>query len=233
MQTRVGVKVEHNEFTGIEWQPSARMRWTPAKGNTLWASVSRAVRTPSIIEDSARLTSYVSPRALTGGLPLFVSSYGNPNLQAERLVAYELGYRTQITPRLSFDATVFLNDYDRLVTVDLIGAPRLVPNLPSPYLTWNALAGNALLMTPEQRQRLAALVALVPGDFAAVRRQIDVLDLQPHPQIKRLLARLRLNAIGRVSKHLLADDDAVLDVDVPGAGAAARARSGAAISGYR
>jgi SpoVK/Ycf46/Vps4 family AAA+-type ATPase len=38
-----------------------------------------------------------------------------------------------------------------------------------------ALAGNALLMTPEQRQRLAALVALVPGDFAAVRRQIDVL----------------------------------------------------------
>lgn len=144
LQLTVGVKVEHNEFTGVEWQPSARMRWTPVKGNTLWASVARAVRTPSIIEDSARLSSYIPPRAFTGGLPLFITSHGNPNLQAERLVAYEVGYRAQVTPRLSFDATVFLNDYDRLLTVDLIGAPRLVPGLPSAYLTWNAQAGNAL-----------------------------------------------------------------------------------------
>ena len=57
LQLTVGVKVEHNEFTGVEWQPSARMRWTPVKGNTLWASVARAVRTPSIIEDIARLSS--------------------------------------------------------------------------------------------------------------------------------------------------------------------------------
>jgi iron complex outermembrane receptor protein len=144
LQVTVGVKVEHNEFTGVEWQPSARMRWSPARGNTLWASVARAVRTPSIIEDSARLSSYIPPRAFTGGLPLFVTSHGNPNLDAERLIAYELGYRVQINPRLSFDASVFLNDYDRLLTVDLIGAPRLVASLPSPYLTWNALAGNAL-----------------------------------------------------------------------------------------
>ncbi len=144
LQLTVGVKVEHNEFTGVEWQPSARMRWTPTKGSTLWASVARAVRTPSIIEDSARLTSYIQPRAFTNGLPLFVNSAGNPNLNAERLIAYELGYRAQVNPRLSFDASVFLNDYDRLVTVDMIGTSRLVPGLPSPYLTWNALAGNAL-----------------------------------------------------------------------------------------
>ena len=144
LQLTVGVKVEHNEFTGVEWQPSARMRWTPTKGSTLWASVARAVRTPSIIEDSARLTSYIEPRAFTNGLPLFVNSAGNPNLNAERLIAYELGYRAQVSPRLSFDASVFLNDYDRLLTVDMIGTPRLVPSLPSPYLTWNALAGNAL-----------------------------------------------------------------------------------------
>lgn len=144
LQLTVGVKVEHNEFTGLEWQPSARMRWTPTKGSTVWASVARAVRTPSIIEDSARVTSYIGPRAFTNGLPLFVNSNGNPNLNAERLIAYELGYRAQVNPRLSFDASVFLNDYDRLVTVDMIGAPRLVPSLPSPYLTWNALAGNSL-----------------------------------------------------------------------------------------
>jgi hypothetical protein len=43
-------------------------------------------------------------------------------------------------------------------------------------------------MTPEQRQRLAALVALVPGDFAAVRRQIDVLggEFDPDEFISQL-----------------------------------------------
>jgi SpoVK/Ycf46/Vps4 family AAA+-type ATPase len=38
-----------------------------------------------------------------------------------------------------------------------------------------ALAGEACAMTDEQRSRLAALDQLAPGDFAAVKRQVDVL----------------------------------------------------------
>jgi len=38
-----------------------------------------------------------------------------------------------------------------------------------------ALAGNADSLSGEQRQRLAALDELAPGDFAAVQRQVDVL----------------------------------------------------------
>ena len=38
-----------------------------------------------------------------------------------------------------------------------------------------ALGGAAEALTDEQRQRLAALDQLVPGDFAAVRRQVDIL----------------------------------------------------------
>jgi SpoVK/Ycf46/Vps4 family AAA+-type ATPase len=38
-----------------------------------------------------------------------------------------------------------------------------------------ALAGDAAGMTPEQRQRLRQLEALAPGDFASVKRQVDVL----------------------------------------------------------
>ena len=44
-----------------------------------------------------------------------------------------------------------------------------------------ALAGNALLLGPEQRTRLAALDQLAPGDFAAVRRQVDVLGVEFEP----------------------------------------------------
>ena len=38
-----------------------------------------------------------------------------------------------------------------------------------------ALGGDAALLDDEQRARLALLDLLAPGDFAAVRRQIDVL----------------------------------------------------------
>jgi SpoVK/Ycf46/Vps4 family AAA+-type ATPase len=38
-----------------------------------------------------------------------------------------------------------------------------------------ALAGDAALLTTEQRGRLAQLTALAPGDFASVKRQVDVL----------------------------------------------------------
>jgi hypothetical protein len=38
-----------------------------------------------------------------------------------------------------------------------------------------ALAGDATLLTPSWRSRLARLEQLCPGDFAAVKRQVDIL----------------------------------------------------------
>ena len=46
----LGTKLEHNDYTGFEYQPSARLAWTPAASQTLWAAASRAVRTPSRID---------------------------------------------------------------------------------------------------------------------------------------------------------------------------------------
>ena len=46
----MGVKVQDNDYSGMEVQPSGRMLWTPNSQNTVWASVSRAVRTPSRVE---------------------------------------------------------------------------------------------------------------------------------------------------------------------------------------
>lgn len=44
-----------------------------------------------------------------------------------------------------------------------------------------ALGADAARLTPEQRGRLAALDELVPGDFAAVQRQVDILGLGFEP----------------------------------------------------
>lgn len=116
----LGTKVEHNSFTGFEVQPSGRLLWTPDKRHSAWASVSRAVRTPSFIERGLDLT------LATGPVPpavLILGLVGSENFNSEEVLAYEMGYRAQPTDRLSVDTSVFFNDYRRLSTVQF-GTPQ-------------------------------------------------------------------------------------------------------------
>jgi len=46
----VGSKFEHNDYTGFEFQPTGRLLWTPSPRHSLWAAISRAVRTPTRAE---------------------------------------------------------------------------------------------------------------------------------------------------------------------------------------
>ena len=42
LKLTLGAKVEHNEFTGFEFQPSARLLWTINKKQVAWGAISRA-----------------------------------------------------------------------------------------------------------------------------------------------------------------------------------------------
>ena len=55
MQVTVGSKFEHNPFTGFEFEPNVRILGTLTKEQTVWAAVSRAVRTPAITEEGLQL----------------------------------------------------------------------------------------------------------------------------------------------------------------------------------
>ncbi len=46
----LGTKLEHNDYTGFEVEPSARLQWNATSKQMIWAAVSRAVRTPSRID---------------------------------------------------------------------------------------------------------------------------------------------------------------------------------------
>ncbi|MCU7946566.1 MAG: TonB-dependent receptor [Candidatus Thiodiazotropha sp. (ex Cardiolucina cf. quadrata)] len=107
----LGSKYEHNDYTGNEFQPSLRMTWTPDNNNSFWWAISRAVRTPSRIETDVNIR--VGP----------ISVSGNEAFDTEKLLAYELGYRTQATSNLSLDIAAFYNEYDDLSTFELIGPP--------------------------------------------------------------------------------------------------------------
>ena len=104
----VGSKLSRNDFTGFEIQPSARLRWTPTPQQTVWTAVSRAVRTPTRIEDDFRFRAQGTPVG-------FVTVRGNRDLEAEDLLAIELGYRNRPLEWLSFDIATFYNRYDGIV----------------------------------------------------------------------------------------------------------------------
>jgi hypothetical protein len=57
-----------------------------------------------------------------------------------------------------------------------------------------ALDGDAQRLTDEQRTRLLALDQLAPGDFAAVKRQVDVLgeSFEPDEFLSQLEAEHRV-----------------------------------------
>jgi iron complex outermembrane receptor protein len=123
----IGSKLEHNDYTGFELQPSARLLWKPNKQNSFWGAVSRAVSTPSRLEINTRVTNVAGPAELVLS--------GNPDQRSEELLAYELGYRFEPVQNVSVDLAAFYNNYDRLRSIEL-GSPRFGPPVIIPA-HWN------------------------------------------------------------------------------------------------
>jgi iron complex outermembrane receptor protein len=103
----LGVKLEHNNFTGWEVLPDARVAWHLLPQQLLWASATRAVRSPSRV-DREFFVPNNPPFALAGG----------PEFESEIATVYQLGYRAQPTPALSYSVTGFHHDFDHLRTTE-------------------------------------------------------------------------------------------------------------------
>jgi len=108
LSATIGSKFEHNIYTGWEIQPSARLLWTPSAHQSVWAAVTRAVRSPSRLDEDLQLTGLVT----AAPQPIFIRLAGNPEFVSETLLGYELGYRKLVTSRFYMDFSVFHNSYN-------------------------------------------------------------------------------------------------------------------------
>jgi iron complex outermembrane recepter protein len=119
----LGSKFEHNIFTGWENEPSGRVLWTPTSHQTLWAAVTRAVRTPSRIDENLQLTGLISTPP-----PIYVCLCDNAKFVSETLLGYEAGYRKLVSSRIYVDIAAFHNKYNDLTsfgnpTISLTATP--------------------------------------------------------------------------------------------------------------
>jgi len=141
----LGTKIEDNDYTGFEIQPSGRLNWGLGPAGTLWAAVSRAVRTPSRIDRELFAPSQ-PPYLLAGG----------PDFQSEEVLAYELGYRHQ-RGALALSLATFYTRYHGLRSLEQTNPPQ-----PTPLVISNGQDGESFGVEataqyrPSSRWRLSA-----------------------------------------------------------------------------
>jgi iron complex outermembrane receptor protein len=113
LRLTAGTKMEHNDHTGFEFQPTARAAYVPNDWNTLWFSFTRAVRTPSRSNDDIQINAL-------GPIPIPDGVHGSHASKSEKIYAYEAGYRIEPVERLSFDVSGYYNDFKDLVSLEVI-----------------------------------------------------------------------------------------------------------------
>jgi iron complex outermembrane receptor protein len=107
LRLTLGSRIETNPYTQAEWLPNVRVAWTPAESQLIWAAASKAARSPSRVDVDLRFPAK----------PPYLLS-GDDGFRTEKARATELGYRGQLSDRLSLAATLFYNHYDQLLTVE-------------------------------------------------------------------------------------------------------------------
>ncbi|HKX31031.1 MAG TPA: TonB-dependent receptor, partial [Blastocatellia bacterium] len=143
LRLTLGSKVEHNDYTGYEVQPSARLLWTPNPRQTVWAAVSRATSTPTRLsrDQQANAGAIILPNGQT----VFSVLFGNRESKSEEFRSYEVGYRMQPAKKLSLDIATFYTRYHRGVSFDT-GLPFFraepVPALVFPLFFGNQIRGE-------------------------------------------------------------------------------------------
>ncbi len=121
-----GAQVEHNDFTGFEWQPTVRLLYTPKPFFSFWLAVSRSARTPSRADTSIDLRQNTAP---TAALPPPWNSLGAPGVaqfsligssrfKTEKAWTFELGGRCQPRVDLYLEAVLFHSRYHDLRNAD-------------------------------------------------------------------------------------------------------------------
>jgi len=133
----LGSKFEHNNYSGFEVQPNVRLLWTPNDHESFWAAETRAVRTPSRLDQDLQLTDF-----LVANPPTFLRISGSPNFKSEQLLGTEAGYRRSLVSTLYLALAYFYNDYNDLYGY---GASSIVlePTPAPPHVVLEAPLANA------------------------------------------------------------------------------------------
>lgn len=138
----LAARFEHHPYTDFEWQPTIRLSWQASDKHRFWSALSRAVRTPSLVEHEYDInlgnlapSSDFNPTPFVNRLVLM----GNDDYDSEVVNSLELGHRYASGEGFSLDTALFYNDYDELRSNNAIQTD--LSTLPA-YITTSSAFNN-------------------------------------------------------------------------------------------
>ena len=176
LRVTLGLKGETNSYSGFDWLPNIRLAWQPDADQLLWASVSRAVRTPNRIERELEAPNFLLPA---------------PDFKAEKLTAIEAGWRGQPWQRLSLSVSAYYNRYTDLRT-DSYTPVTIIPlqlQNGGRGTTWGLEAWGRFDVT--DNWRLSAGANLLHKKFRLKPGAVDIINLAVQGQDPNYQAQIR------------------------------------------
>lgn len=109
-----GARVDHDEYSGAQTSPNARLLWKIDPRSSAWVAASRAVRAPARGEADLG----VNIDTAVSGNPATLRVVTNPDARiVEKVTALELGWRSQVRHNLSVDVAAFAQHYNPLMGI--------------------------------------------------------------------------------------------------------------------
>jgi iron complex outermembrane receptor protein len=159
----LGIKLEDNSYSGLDWLPNVRLAWTPTANSLVWGSAARAVRTPNRIERELQASGVLVPA---------------PDFGSESVWTYEVGYRLQPSPQASVSVTAFYSHYKDLRITEFVTFGAF------PLILKNGAAGGVYgvegwgVFDPRPWWRLKAGFTILRRDINNMAGHLDLSSLQ-------------------------------------------------------
>lgn len=116
-----GAVLEHDNETGTHGMPDLRLAIATGPTSTLWFAVSRALRSPSRVERTVSflLGPTIPPQSPQQPLATIPTAVGTASFRPEAELAWQAGFRTQVSHDVSLDLAAYLSRYTDLRTGDV------------------------------------------------------------------------------------------------------------------
>jgi iron complex outermembrane recepter protein len=117
LDATLGLRVERNDYTGVEWLPNARLAYSLSPDHLLWSAITRTVRQPSRIDRDL----------VVPGMPPFVL-VPNDTFDSEIAHVGEVGYRAKVADGVTVSFTAFHHEFRKLRTLEPSAEGLIVAN---------------------------------------------------------------------------------------------------------
>lgn len=122
LKVTIGVKWEHNSFTGSDYMPNLRLLYTPNERHAIWAAASKSSSVPGRYEIAGAFL----PKQLPGG----EGALEMEDPSSEITTSYELGYRARPSESLWFESAFFYQEIKHHLAMEQV---PFTPPPPPPF----------------------------------------------------------------------------------------------------